>query len=788
MQKRYEQKAISALAFIIPGLIMLLIYASLGFAPWGDKTILVVDMGSQYVEFFCALKNGDLFFSWSKMLGSGYIGVFSYYVSSPLSFLTLLVPNESMPVGLMFLTVLKIALAGLSFAVFVQRRFPGCGISALIFAVCYALMSYNAAYSMCIMWLDGVIWLPMILLALERILAGRNAGPFIAALTVCFFSTWYISYMAGIFCALYLCVRLAALRPAWKNLRRILVRFFGGAACALGLTAWMWLPTLLSMLQGKFAGVNSAVYNNLILCNPILLAGQLMPGQYSGVDNGALPYVFCGTAAVILAVAHFSFWEPYRREKLAERAALLLLALSMVLAPLDKVWHLFQRPNWFPFRYAFLFSFFLLYLAVQALPNFLKSLRQKRGPHVERAAALGLTVLIAAEMGLNAKGLISSFQERYGPTSCQAYQSYYAANAKLAAAAEADAEDGFYRMGAFEERGANTPLSFGYPGITHYSSFYNYDMNCLLRALGLAQDWYWCFYRGSTPATDALLGVEYVVSRADMSGYQRLTEEDGQFLWKNPDALPLAFLTEAGDVTLEGATPFERLNSLFSGLLGEDTALFIPAAAEVRTEAGRTTFVLTGCGRPVYGELSRTGVTEISVNGVQTAVLTKSDEPGCVYCLGTPQAGDVWTVTACHASGWTGSLWECDQTAIHAAAEALGKADITSVDDGGRVELKVQTGEEQTLATTIPAENGWTAYVDGEQVETKTWLNAFLALKLPAGEHTVELRYTAPGLIPGIVLGGVSLLGLVLAAVFSKRRAGGSAPDCKSRISGRSQL
>lgn len=787
MQKRCKQAAISALSFIIPGLVMLLIYASLGFAPWGDKTILVVDMGSQYVDFFCALKNGDLFFSWSKVLGSGYIGVFSYYVSSPLSFLTLLVPNESMPVGLLFLTILKIALAGLSFSVFVQRRFPDCGISALICAVCYALTSYNAAYSMCIMWLDGVIWLPMILLALERILAGRNAGPFIAALTVCFFSTWYISYMVGIFCALYLCVRLVALKPAWKDLRQILVRFFGGAACALGLTAWMWLPTLLSMFQGKFDGVNSAVYYNLILCNPVLLVGQLMPGQYSGVDNSALPYVFCGTATVILAVAHFSFWEPYQREKLAERGALLLLALSIILAPLDRVWHLFQRPNWFPFRYAFLFSFFLLYLAVQTLPNFLKSLKKKRGLLVERTVALGLMVLIIAEMGLNAKGLISSFQERYGPTSYQAYQSYYAANAKLTAAAEADAEGGFYRMGSFDDRGLNTPLSFGYPGITHYSSFYNYKMNCLLSTLGLAQDWYWCFYRGSTPATDALLGVEYVISRGDISGYQRLTEEDGRFLWKNPDALPLAFLTEAGDVTLEGATPFERLNDLFSCLQGEDTALFIPAAAEVQSEDENTTFVLTGCGRPVYGELSRTGVTEISVNGAQKAVL-RNDEASCVYCLGTPQAGDVWTVTARHAYGWTGNLWECDQTAIHTAVEALDKSDITSVDDSGRVELKVQTDEEQTLATTIPAENGWTAYVDGEQVEAKTWLDAFLALKLPAGEHTVELRYTAPGLIPGIVLGGVSLLGLMLAAVFSKRRTGGSASNGSSRISGGSQL
>ena len=170
MKRRAERFAVPALAFILPGLVMLGVYAALGMAPWGDKTVLISDMSSQYVEFFCALKQGDVFFSWSKALGTGYIGVFSYYVSSPLSLLTLLVPNECMPVGLMFLTVLKIALAGLSFALFAQRRFPEQGWAALLGAVCYALSSYAAVYSICVMWLDALIWLPVILLALERVL------------------------------------------------------------------------------------------------------------------------------------------------------------------------------------------------------------------------------------------------------------------------------------------------------------------------------------------------------------------------------------------------------------------------------------------------------------------------------------------------------------------------------------------------------------------------------------------------------------------------------------------
>ena len=149
MEKRNNRAgwAVRALAFALPAAVMLWAYACLGMAPWGDRTVLVSDMSNQYVEFFCALKNGELFFSWSKALGTSYIGVFSYYVSSPLSLLTLFVPNEAMPVGLMLLIVLKVGLAGLSFALFAGRRFPGHDGAALVCALGYALMSYSMVYS-----------------------------------------------------------------------------------------------------------------------------------------------------------------------------------------------------------------------------------------------------------------------------------------------------------------------------------------------------------------------------------------------------------------------------------------------------------------------------------------------------------------------------------------------------------------------------------------------------------------------------------------------------------------
>ncbi len=761
-------------AFLIPAAVMLAVYASMGMAPWGDKTILASDMADQYVEFFCALKSGDLFFSWSKALGTSYIGVFSYYVSSPLSLLTLPVPNGYMPVALMFLTALKIGLAGASFALYSRRMFPDGGAASLICAVSYALMSYNAAYSLCIMWLDGVVWLPLILLALERILAGRGFGPFVAALAVCFFSTWYISYMIGAFCLLYFIARCAMLRLSDGELAAASGRFLGGAACALGLTAWLWLPTFLAMFNGKFSGGN-AEYAGPLTGEPLDILGRLFSGSYTSITYAALPYVFCGTAAALLAVLYFYQRHPLR-EKLAWLGLLGAVLASMLLSPLDKLWHLLQKPNWFPWRYGFVLSFVVIALANMALPPILAAAR-RRGPAPERVLAAALLILTALDLGLNTKDILAGIDGQFHYQSLAAYREDCLANEELTAAAFEDGAGSFFRMGATEDRGHNGPLAFGYPGITHYSSLYNYGVNELTRKLGFAQTWMWCAYYGSTPVTDALMDFRCVISRGGQP-YEAVARSGGYALYRNPDTLPLAFLSagESAPALSAAATPFERQNDLLSDLAGRRAEAFAPAGAAYWDEGGVARFAFIGTGRPVYADLSASGPTQVWMEGGETVCLGTT-EAASVHYLGTPAEGEECLVTVWYEGAWTPPedfLWTLDREVLSGAVAAVDPAEALSVEDGGRVSLTVTADSPRQLLTTVPAEDGWTAYVDGKRTEHGVWLDTFLAVPLSAGEHTVELRYTAPGLVPGAALGALAALGLACAFLRGRRPARGA--------------
>lgn len=756
----FRPKIWHILSFLVPAILMLGVYAIMDMAPFGDRTILAMDMADQYVEFFCALKHGDIYFSWSKALGSSYIGVFSYYVSSPLSLLTLLVPNEYMPVGLMFLTVLKVGLAGLTYSLFVRRFFGKINLTTLLGAMAYCLCSYTAAYSMCIMWLDGLIWLPVILLTLERLMDGKSAIPFAAALTVCFISGWYISYMVGGFCLLWFIFRCICRRLAWSDLLRRFGKFLLAALWALFASAWLWLPSFLSMFSGK---LSDAVMDYSSLTNfgwEFFL--QFLPGQYNSLTGSALPFVFCGTLTPILFIGWIFCRKFPLRQRLAGLGLVCVLLLSLWLAPLDKVWHLFKFPNWFPYRYTFLLSFVLVLFAQQMLDHITS--------HPIRFAqplAKGLYILLCFELVANTLIIWKGVDKQFGYESYSEYLSYYSANEELLSRTD---EDGFYRVGATADRGFNSPLSFGYAGITHYSSVYNGDVNTALKSLGFAQSWMWSAYYGSTPLTDAVFGVKYVLNPYEMPGYASVCSVGELTLWENPTTLPLLFAADrsAADISTNGATPITLQNILFSALAKNQSQLFTPIVPTIDNRGNTVVLTFVGIGKPIYADLSSGGLNQLKINGNHRCWLSVSEEQRIHY-LGTPAAGESLVVEISYQSplNWENRFYTCEQSLL----SPLSGIDTDVSVNGSRVSATVTVAEDQILLTTVPAEPGWSVWVDGESTETGIFLNAFLSISCPAGEHTVEMRYTPPGLYPALALGGIALLWAAAVLLHHKKKS-----------------
>lgn len=85
-------------------------------------------------------------------------------------------------------------------------------------------------------------------------------------------------------------------------------------------------------------------------------------------------------------------------------------------------------------------------------------------------------------------------------------------------------------------------------------------------------------------------------------------------------------------------------------------------------------------------------------------------------------------------------------------------------DDTIRVEAR--TAADGLLVLSEVFDKGWNAYIDGERVPISVADHVLRAVPLPAGEHTVEMRYEPRSLQVGIVLSSLGLLlGVVLAAL-----------------------
>ena len=158
------------LAFFLPLFLLCLFFAWKGC--FTDKNILSSDMHAQYVSLFQYLHNllhgkATFPYSFSKGLGGGMYGSFFYYLANPLNFLVYFF--EDIPLFLNLLVILKLSLCGLTMYTFLRYKFQD-SKALLVFSLAYVFMNYNINYYVNLMWLDGVILAPILLIGIEKMI------------------------------------------------------------------------------------------------------------------------------------------------------------------------------------------------------------------------------------------------------------------------------------------------------------------------------------------------------------------------------------------------------------------------------------------------------------------------------------------------------------------------------------------------------------------------------------------------------------------------------------------
>lgn len=187
---------------------IILAYITMNMFPFGDHTVLIIDMHHQYVTFFTLLRDKllgfeNLLYSDSLGLGAGFIPLWAYYLASPFNLITLLFPRDMITEALLVITVLKITSAGVTFSLFARHKFKRNDFSIVIGGVAFSMMSFFIGHSWNLMWLDPIILLPLIALGLEKLLKEGKPALYCITLAMALICNYYTGYMVCIFMVIY---------------------------------------------------------------------------------------------------------------------------------------------------------------------------------------------------------------------------------------------------------------------------------------------------------------------------------------------------------------------------------------------------------------------------------------------------------------------------------------------------------------------------------------------------------------------------------------------------------
>lgn len=598
--------------------LMALIYFCIGI-PFFGNSVLVLDLNGQYVYFFESLHNiiydGDasLLYSWQRALGGEYMGIFAYYLASPLSFLVALMPTKIITESLYVMILVKVGLAGGTMGYYLHKTYPAKSRNVILFSALYALCAWSVMYGNNVMWLDTLILFPLVIRGADLLLSGRNWLLYTLSLAMTILTHFYMGYMVCIFLVIYFFYYHIFRRsdPSYNesgrkaHFLRSGLSFAGCSLLAALLASVIILPAVYSLSLGKNT-FTDPTYEFTFKLNFLDIIYKLFPFATDTLRREGLPFLYCGTAALIGGFLFFASEKIKIREKLGTGLLLLTLVFCFSVSVIDIWWHGGQEPNWLNYRYSFIFSFILLVAAyrgwdeiekastkrlmtvplvmlcflpvLQALgyakkkefsDEFAEKLyegdlffyfacvlllggviagllyfkKQKDGKIKKRI----LTVTVLVEILLS--GVMGEIGLAFDVGFCgRADYTDFMAQIKPAVSYIQSIDDSFYRMDKTFHRQPADAMALGMRSLSVTTSTLNRQTLAFLDKMGYAAGSYWSKYSGGNPVSDMLLDVKYVITKDTSYDviYQRVytDEENGIYGYLNPYALSLGYVVD----------------------------------------------------------------------------------------------------------------------------------------------------------------------------------------------------------------------------------------------------
>ena len=569
-----EENRYIAYSFLAAAATMLIIYACNRVIPFGDKTVLRMDLYHQYGPLFAELyervmHGASLTYSWVSGLGSCFLGNYFNYLSSPIGAVIMFFGHNNIPEAIGAMVLIKAALSAATFTWYLKRSLKSQSYAAVAFGVMYSFCAYMLAYYWNVMWLDAMVLLPVVLLGIEKIINHGKPAIYITGLALSMFSNYYMSYMLCIFSVIYFIYYFAAncsladkVNPLSDEKGLTNNRFFRsgcifalGSVAAAGLMACVLLPVY-GVLQSSSATsgtfpTNPESYFSFFDFFANHFAALTTTIRSSGDD--VLPNVYCGVLTIILAPLYFFAKSISKKEKIATLSLLGVIYFSFNINFLNYIWHGFHFPNDLPYRQSFIYSFIMLVMAYKVFIR----LREFKSVHIGIVGACLVTFVVFVQK-LTSKNvtdatilltlalivlyvvILTFFKDkRYQTLSVAALlivcvcseavmcdtgtinisvdKTPYASDLdefeEIKSTLDTIEKDGFYRMELTDLRTRMDPSWYYYNGVSVFSSMASEKLSNLQDDLGMMSNRINSYtYNPQTPIYNMMFALKYIVN------------------------------------------------------------------------------------------------------------------------------------------------------------------------------------------------------------------------------------------------------------------------------------
>ena len=554
---------------------------------------------------------------------------------------------------------------------------------------------------------------------------------------------------------------------------------------------------------GKRKSKNSRFY--AVMCLLMLLPVILEPinKMWHTGDYMAFPmrYGYITTLMMMTYAAHkLKSMKPYDYAEKSKKPYLLLFAAS-VLVGVFSVWYFFANKTeldsysttlWGDAdSMVLLLIMFCLFAAVYVLALAFGVFKKLSF----RAVGTVLAATLCFECFFNANVYIGA--AAYTPTTY---------NKAIALEDKIPEDDDFYRVKLSQAQrkyfDANLIGGLGYPTIAHYTSLTSENYMFAMKKLGYSSYWMEVTGNGGTWLTDSILSIKYYIER--FSAKQPVVFRNKDYsIYESEFYLPLGIVTDFDLSSAEELPQDTRINIqeyVARTLLSAKQPLFTEYqptgmrnvsfehkndmyyfTPQNNSRIATLTYKLHIDGKQslyfdCFDTVSRRIKEHINdcfaiyVDGIKVDLsFPNKDSNGLLY-LGEFEDEDVSIdvdvieQTYCSSFGVYGLSHEkLDETLKNADTAAL------TVDGGNISGTATADGDGSWLFLAVPYDEGFTAYVNGEETEVVRALTGFTAIQLDGGENEISISFTAKGMKIGIVLTVTGLLLLLAWIFFSKK-------------------